>query len=106
MKKTDDLALSVGRLELNILSIVQSLDDEAYGTKVWEKLEQIENRSYSSGTVYTTIYRLVKKGLLKFSVGKPEPKKGGKARKYYHLTEKGKAAFTEYVERYMHLAMA
>ena len=60
-----------------------------YGYQI---IKELENKSqgyfkYKEGTLYPALHRLEKANLL---VGKWEAASGGRQRRYYHITEKGR----------------
>lgn len=65
-----------------------------YGYQI---IKELENKSqgyfkYKEGTLYPALHRLEKANLL---VGKWEAASGGRQRRYYHITEKGKRILVE-----------
>lgn len=82
----------LGELEQMILLAALRLGDEAYGMSIREELEFRADREVSRGAAYITLERLVRKGYLKSRMGDPSPIRGGKAKRYYSLTDAGKEA--------------
>lgn len=80
------------RTEELILLAVYRLDDNAYGTTIREELGQMVDKSYSVGAVYVPLERLTEKGLLDTSTGAPTAQRGGRRKRFYHLTPQGKHA--------------
>ncbi len=76
--------------EHQVLLGVWRLGDEAYGTSVRDELEARTEREVSQGAVYTTLVRLEKKGMLRSWMADPTPVRGGKAKRFFHITEAGK----------------
>lgn len=81
----------LGEFEQLVLLAVGRLDD-AYGMTVRREIEARTGRSVSIGSVYITIDRLLAKGYLDEGTALPEPRRGGKARRVFRLTESGIAA--------------
>lgn len=77
--------------EQQVLLAVWRLEEAAYGTTVRDELEARTGRSVSQGAVYTTLVRLEKKGLLSSRMSDPTPVRGGKARRFFRITEGGRA---------------
>lgn len=77
--------------EQQVLLAVWRLGDEAYGTPVRAELEERTGREVSQGAVYTTLVRLEKKGMLRSRMSDPTPVRGGKAKRFFHITEAGRA---------------
>ena len=85
----------LGELEQMLLWTVLRLGDEAYGMAVRDELEARSGRDASRGSVYITLDRLVKKGYLASRLGDSFPERGGRARRYFTVTDSGKAALRE-----------
>ncbi|MBD3414541.1 MAG: hypothetical protein GF421_08945 [Candidatus Aminicenantes bacterium] len=83
------------RQEERVLMAVLNLEDEAYLVTIREKIREFTEKSYSLGTIYVPLNRLEKKGYLESFLGKATPVRGGKAVKYYRLTQQGLDALEE-----------
>jgi PadR family transcriptional regulator PadR len=86
--------------ELRILLTVLRCGEAAHAMGVHEDLEHRTRRRASLGAVYVTLARLERKGLLTSALGEPRAERGGRARRHYQLTRKGRAAL-----RHVHLEM-
>jgi DNA-binding PadR family transcriptional regulator len=91
MNKTSYL----GELEHMILLVVLDQGDEAYGMSIRKALDERVGRSISRSATYITLERLVNKGLLITRMGDPNPQRGGRAKRYFSLTAKGREALRE-----------
>lgn len=85
----------LGEFEHLILLAVAQLGDEAYGVTIRQRLEERTGRQPSFGAIYSTLRRLEQKGLVRSSLGEPEPVRGGRARKQIALTPRGRAAMRD-----------
>ena len=85
----------LGELENVLLWTVVRLDDEAYGMAVRDDLEQRSGRDVARGAVYITLDRLVRKGYLTSRLGDASEERGGRARRYFTVTESGKQALRQ-----------
>jgi DNA-binding PadR family transcriptional regulator len=85
----------LGELEHVLLWTVIRLGDDAYGMAVRNDLEQRAGRDVARGAVYITLDRLVQKGYLESELGDPSAERGGRARRYFTVTEAGKAALRQ-----------
>lgn len=83
------------RKEELILLAVCKLGESASLVKVRELLNMSTGRDWTMGNVYVPLDRMTKLGYLETRVGKPTPRRGGKAVKYYLLSRQGKEALTE-----------
>jgi len=79
----------LGEFELMILLAVLHLGDEAYGVPISHELERHRGRSVSVGSVYAALERMEAKGLVTSTLGDPTPERGGKAKRYFNVTEAG-----------------
>jgi DNA-binding PadR family transcriptional regulator len=79
----------LGELEMMILLAVVYLGDEAYGVPISRELEAYRGREVAIGSVYATLERLANKGLITSSLGDPTPERGGKAKRYFRITQEG-----------------
>jgi PadR family transcriptional regulator PadR len=88
-----------GRKDLmkgNINSLLLCLisQQSMYGYQI---MKELEGRSqgyfkFKEGTLYPALHRLEKMGLV---TGRWQPLSGGRQRRYYHITEKGRATLAE-----------
>ena len=79
----------LGEFELMLLLAVTHLGDEAYGVPISRELEKQRGRDVSVGSVYAALERLETKGLVVSTLGDPTPERGGKAKRYFHITKEG-----------------
>jgi PadR family transcriptional regulator PadR len=77
--------------EVYLLSIWE-LKGEAYGVAIKKLVSAKTGRILSYGGLYFMLSQLVKKGLVVKSPGEPTPRRGGRRKYYYGLTERGKKA--------------
>lgn len=82
----------LGEFEQLVLLALLRLDREGYGITVREELVRQAGRDVSLGTVYTTLLRLETKGLIQAHIGEPTPERGGRRKKHYGVSPRGKAA--------------
>jgi len=78
-----DAQYKKGVLDLCVLS--QLIDQDRYGYELTEKISQ--EISVTAGTLYLVLKRLKDNGYLETYLQESD---SGPARKYYHITEKGK----------------
>ena len=88
----------LAEFELYIMLSLARLGDEAYGVSIRQEIEAKTGRPVSIGAVYATMGRLGEKGLVAFRVSDPLPVQGGRSRKYFHLTPKGRAVLSHSAE--------
>ena len=86
------------RQEELVLLAVNKLQDDSYLVPIREHLIRFTKKEWSISSVYVPLNRLEKEGFLRSIVGEPTSKRGGKAIKYYKLTEEGVKALAEVKE--------
>jgi len=74
------------------------LKENAYLVPIREKIKVYTGKTYSVGTIYAPLNRLSLNGYLEESIGEPNAVRGGKAIKFYQLTEKGLQALIHFKE--------
>jgi PadR family transcriptional regulator PadR len=80
----------LGGLEEMILRVLLHLKNDAYGVEVTATLSEIAGYPPSAfGNVYTTLVRLSGKGFVTSKLGEVEHCRGGRAKRYYSVTESG-----------------
>ena len=80
--------------ELILLSIWR-LKANAYGVTIRENFKKITGRTLNYGSLYNTLYLLVKKGFILSQESQPLSRKGGRRKILYVLTLEGKKALSE-----------
>jgi PadR family transcriptional regulator, regulatory protein PadR len=85
MTKRDQL----GNFELMVMLVLIRLGDAAYGVPICEELEKRTGRDVAIGSVYAALERLEDKGFVTSELGEPTPERGGRAKKYFHVTARG-----------------
>ena len=85
----------LGEFELLVMLTVIRLGEEAYGVPVSREIEWHTGRNVVFGTVYATLERLEKKGLVRSHLGDPTPERGGRAKRYFAVTARGLRAVKE-----------
>jgi DNA-binding PadR family transcriptional regulator len=85
----------LGELELFSLLAIQHLGGEALGIEIRDEIQRRAGRRVSVGSGYATLGRLADKGLIRFTVLPPEPRRGGRSRRCAQLTPAGTRAIRE-----------
>jgi PadR family transcriptional regulator PadR len=91
----------IAEFELRTLLAVMQSGVEAYAVRVHRELEERTKRRVAIGAVYITLDRLVRKGWLASRLGEPSPERGGRAKRFYTVTARGKVALRNEI-RAMH----
>jgi PadR family transcriptional regulator, regulatory protein PadR len=82
----------LGEFEHIIMLALLRLEDRAYGVTVRQEIELRTNREVSIGAVYATLDRLETKGYVKSNLGDPTPERGGRSKRFFHVTARGVSA--------------
>jgi DNA-binding PadR family transcriptional regulator len=82
----------LGELEHMVLLSILRLGADAYGMSVLRELEERAGRKVSRGALYLVLERLVEKEYLVASMGEPSPERGGRAKRFFQLTDEGREA--------------
>ena len=86
---------ALGGFQQLVLLAALRLDREAYGARIQREIEETAGRSVTLSTLYITMERLEKKGLVRSWMTDPTPVRGGKSKRCYRLTEEGLLALSE-----------
>lgn len=87
--------------EILVLLSLARLGAAAYGVAIAGDLAQSSGRQVSIAAVYTALDRLDRLGLATPRLSAPLPERGGRARRHYTITARGRDA----LRREHHLAM-
>src|SRR5437016_4931058 len=88
MKKTT-AKTDPGQFEQLVLTPVLLLSEQAYGTTVHAKVEELSERRIRLPAVYVTLDRFVEKGYLKSWTTEPTATRGGRSRRCFRLLAEG-----------------
>jgi len=79
----------LGSVELMVLLALVRLREDAYGVPIVREIEERTGREVAVGSVYATLERLEQKGLVSSALGDSTPERGGRAKRYFHITALG-----------------
>jgi PadR family transcriptional regulator, regulatory protein PadR len=79
----------LGELEQMVLMAVLRLDTP-YPVSVRNEIADVAGVQLSRGTIYVTLVRLERRGLVESWLGEPTPERGGKARRCFRVTTRGR----------------
>lgn len=74
---------------------IWKLQDDAYSLSIREQVSSRTGQNWSLSSVYTPLSRLAKKRLVASSLSEPESKRGGRPKRIYTLTPRGRRALLE-----------
>ena len=83
---------NLGEFEELVMLTIAALMADAYSVAICDELEKHANRAAKLGVVHAVLNRLEEKGLVKSKLGEATQARGGKRKRYYVLTNTGKAA--------------
>lgn len=79
----------LGEFEHMLLAAVIRLGDGAYGAAILREIQERTGRRVPGGSLYVTLDRLERKGLLVSRLEGPVEGRGGRARRYVRATPEG-----------------
>jgi PadR family transcriptional regulator PadR len=86
MKTTHNL----GEFEQLVLLAILRLEGRgAYGVNIRAEIATRTERDPAPGAIYTTLDRLEKKGFVNSAAGESTPIRGGRSKRYYHVSAQG-----------------
>ncbi len=77
------------RFEEQILLSVWKLENNAYGSTIYNHIRKLTQKDLAIGGIYFPLERLVKKKFLDSYQGEPTAVRGGQSKRYYRLTKTG-----------------
>ncbi len=80
--------------EMLLLAIL-SLGENAYGLTIRKEVSRATGKDWSIGAIYDPLYRLEKKGFVESSLTEPTPERGGRSKRVFCVTSRGKKALRE-----------
>jgi DNA-binding PadR family transcriptional regulator len=83
---------NLGEFEELVLLTVAALINDAYSVAICDELEKYSDRKAKLGVVHSVLNRLEEKGYVKSRLGETTQMRGGKRKRYYQVTNAGKAA--------------
>ena len=80
----------LGEFEQVVLLAILRLNDTAYGVSIRKEIHACTRRTVAPGALYTTLDRLERKGLISSTEGEPTAERGGRSKRFYAVTKRGK----------------
>ncbi len=85
----------ISRTEEFIMLSVWKLQDNSYGVPIQKSLKQMTEQTWAFGALFVMLNRLEKKGLLDSYLAEPTSQRGGRSKRIYKLTPRGRMALLE-----------
>lgn len=85
----------LGEFEQIVLLAMARVGEDAYAVSIHDEILQTTGRSVSIPAVYVTLSRLEKKEFVTSWMGEPSPTRGGRAKRHFVLTEKGRRSLEQ-----------
>jgi DNA-binding PadR family transcriptional regulator len=82
----------LGEFEELLLLCVESLGDAAYAVRIRERFHEDTSRRVTLGAVYAALDRMERKRYVQCTVGDPTPERGGRRKRFYRVTKRGRGA--------------
>ena len=79
-------------MEEIILVSIWRLQDNAYGITILEEVKKATGKTWLTGSIYASLGRLLKHGLLLSAEGEPIAERGGRRKIFYRLSHEGQQA--------------
>lgn len=83
---------NLGEFEELVLLTIAALINDAYSVAICDELARHTGRDAKLGVVHAVLNRLEEKGFVKSKLGEATSARGGKRKRYYTVTNTGKAA--------------
>jgi PadR family transcriptional regulator PadR len=82
----------LSRLEEIVLLSIWRLQDNAYGITILDEVQKATEKTWLTGSIYASLGRLQRQGLVESIQGDPTPERGGRFKIFYRLTSEGQDA--------------
>jgi PadR family transcriptional regulator PadR len=79
----------LGEFELTVMLALLRLGEDAYGVPIAREIEASSDREVAIASVYAALERLERKGFVNSWRGEPTPERGGRAKRFFHVTALG-----------------
>ena len=79
----------LGEFELTVMLALLRVGEDAYGVPIAREIEASSGREVGIASVYAALERLERKGFVSSQMGEPTPERGGRAKRFFHVTGLG-----------------
>jgi len=77
------------RAEEFIMIAIVRLQKEAYCVPILEQVQDVTKKKWTLGGIYIPLHRLEERGFVESHLGDPTAERGGKSKRFYHITPDG-----------------
>lgn len=85
----------LGEFQEIVLLAILILQEEAYGVRIQDEIQQELTRTVSRGALHTALTRLEDKGFVNSEMGRATEERGGRRKRIYTVTSAGKESLRE-----------
>ncbi len=85
----------IGEFQEIVLLTILILEENAYGVTIQAEIKDRIKREVSRGALHTALTRLEEKGFIKSEMGGATAMRGGRRKRFFVVTHKGKTALQE-----------
>jgi PadR family transcriptional regulator, regulatory protein PadR len=93
----------LGEFEILVMAALVRLGDNAYGVSIISEIERRAGRKVTVGALYATLTRLEQKNYVQARMGEATAERGGRAKRYFHVTAEGAAQLEKSVRALQHM---
>jgi DNA-binding PadR family transcriptional regulator len=93
----------LGEFEQIVLLAILRLADDAYGVSIRNEIIVCTGREPAPGALYTTLDRMEEKGIVRSWLGGATAQRGGRAKRFFAVTQPGLAALKSAQQAYRKL---
>lgn len=86
-----------------LMLVILELGENAYGVPIRKELSRATGKEWSIGAVYDPLYRLENRGLVESFLSEPTSDRGGRSKRIFLLTPKGREALLSHKKVRDHL---
>jgi PadR family transcriptional regulator PadR len=85
---------TLGQFEQLVLTATYLLRGEGYSVPIWDKVSELSEKRVMLGAVFVSLDRLQRKGLVTSWFGEATATRGGKAKRFFKVTDAGERALS------------
>lgn len=90
---------NLGEFEEIVLLTIANVLEGAYSVRIVEEVAAVTNRKPKLSVVHAMLSRLEKKGLITSELGEPTKARGGRRKRFFHISKEGKLALLKAKEQ-------